>query len=67
MAYTQNNRSFGYDNIAAGSVKGVELGQLNAEVTVNENNGVGNAQAINLENALPGGGIAASAKGLEIA
>lgn len=65
MAYTQNNRSFGYDNIAAGSVKGVELGQLNAETTVNENNGVGNAQAINTERTASG--VPASASGTEIA
>lgn len=66
MAYTQNSRSFGYDNIAAGSVKGVELGQLNAETTVNENNGVGNAQAINVERGVGTTGIPASASGTEI-
>lgn len=70
MAYSINNRLNGYDNIAAGSVKGLELGQLNAEQTVNENNGVGNAQAINKENIITSAGtkaISPAAQGNEIA
>lgn len=65
MSATVNNRTYGYDNIAAGSPYGLEQGQ-SAPPTINENISVGNPIPINLERGPGSSGVVASDSGTEI-
>ena len=73
MSFTWRNRTIAYDNIAAGSVAGKEnISVGNASGVYNtpaENNGIGNAQAENLENLITSTGtkaVSPAAAGTEI-
>jgi hypothetical protein len=57
MSFIQGNRTYGYDNIAPGSPKGVENvepGAAPAPTPPAENNSVGNPETKNNEDIVPG-------------